>query len=365
MHVAELVPQVPLGLGRRRRTPPSRSRPAIASSIARCDASGSCHPVNSPSTERTERSGVTTVSVHPSLGCTARFVHHRLERADHGRADGDDPAARAAGVVDASAARETPRSTPRTVARSPRARPRRCAAARDDAHALGHQPGQDLGLNGRPALGISADPASVATRSGSRIGSCRARSRSGSVARGGEEPSGARASRSAPPTASRRPAGVGGVGGEQRDVPAAGEVVGVAGRAPGRPGRRAAARRSRALPGAGSRGAPGRPSRPVPWPSSSAASVPEVLITTRSPSSRKRGSSEKCECTRVPSDLVATSIRTARGSCRGSRGGRRLELGREREERGAARAGGRRLRGRGPERGAHATAPALASSAAR
>ena len=34
-------------------------------------------------------------------------------------------------------------------------------------------------------------------------------------------------------------------------------------------------------------------------------------MTTRSPSSRKRGSSEKFECTSEPSDLVATSIRTA------------------------------------------------------
>ncbi len=39
--------------------------------------------------------------------------------------------------------------------------------------------------------------------------------------------------------------------------------------------------------------------------------MPEVLITTRSPSSKKRGNSEKCECTSAPSDFVATSIRTA------------------------------------------------------
>ena len=38
-------------------------------------------------------------------------------------------------------------------------------------------------------------------------------------------------------------------------------------------------------------------------PSISAANVPDVLSTTRSPSSKKRGSSEKCECTSVPSAL--------------------------------------------------------------
>ena len=41
----------------------------MASSIARCDDSGSCQPVTSPSTTRTPRSGVTTSSVQPRPGC--------------------------------------------------------------------------------------------------------------------------------------------------------------------------------------------------------------------------------------------------------------------------------------------------------
>src|SRR3954452_16137492 len=42
----------------------------MASSMSRCDASGSCQPVNNPSTANTPRSGVMTVSVQPSPGCT-------------------------------------------------------------------------------------------------------------------------------------------------------------------------------------------------------------------------------------------------------------------------------------------------------
>ena len=41
----------------------------MVSSIARCDDSGSCQPVSRPSTTRTPRSGVTTVSVQPWPGC--------------------------------------------------------------------------------------------------------------------------------------------------------------------------------------------------------------------------------------------------------------------------------------------------------
>ena len=52
----------------------------------------------------------------------------------------------------------------------------------------------------------------------------------------------------------------------------------------------------------------GSPSGPLP--STSAARVPEVLRTTRSPSSRKRGSSEKWECTSERSDRWATIMRT-------------------------------------------------------
>lgn len=42
----------------------------MASSISRCDASGSCSPVRRPSTTRTPRSGVTTRSVQPAAART-------------------------------------------------------------------------------------------------------------------------------------------------------------------------------------------------------------------------------------------------------------------------------------------------------
>ena len=76
----------------------SSGRPAIVSSIARCDDSGSCQPVSSPSTTRTPRSGVTTVSVQPSPGCDpAPLVGGRLERPDDGRARPPPPDGRRPG----------------------------------------------------------------------------------------------------------------------------------------------------------------------------------------------------------------------------------------------------------------------------
>ena len=42
----------------------------MASSISRCDASGSCQPVMRPSTARTPRSGVITSRVQPSAAPT-------------------------------------------------------------------------------------------------------------------------------------------------------------------------------------------------------------------------------------------------------------------------------------------------------
>ena len=57
---------------RRRTTTSSTVRPATASSICRCDASGSCQPVSNPSTAVAPRSGVTTTSVQPSPACTTR-----------------------------------------------------------------------------------------------------------------------------------------------------------------------------------------------------------------------------------------------------------------------------------------------------
>ena len=102
----------------------------------------------------------------------------------------------------------------------------------------------------------------------------------------------------------------------------------------------------------------GGPSGAVP--SSSAARVPDVLITTRSPSSRKRGSSEKCECTSERSDCFATSMRTASrvmprfsgGAGASSSGGRSKESG---------CSSGRRAR-RAGRQGGHVVAPAATSS---
>ena len=61
--------------GSRRRGPrgtpsPGATRPAMASSMSRCDASGSWKPVSSPSTTRTPRSGVMTRSVQPRVAIT-------------------------------------------------------------------------------------------------------------------------------------------------------------------------------------------------------------------------------------------------------------------------------------------------------
>ncbi len=127
-------------------------------------ASGSCQPVSSPSTARTPRSGVTT-RLGPAGGGLHGAVRVRrgLERAHHGRADGDDAAAARPGAVDAVRRRPdtrkrsgyggSPRSgeqTPvcRTIRATPTPRSRSTASAR--------------GVNGRPALGISALPGSAA-----------------------------------------------------------------------------------------------------------------------------------------------------------------------------------------------------------
>ena len=66
---------------RRRRSARSGRRPPIASSMSRCDASGSCQPVSRPSTARTPRPGVITSSVQPSAGADACRPRRRRSRA--------------------------------------------------------------------------------------------------------------------------------------------------------------------------------------------------------------------------------------------------------------------------------------------
>ena len=116
---------------RRGRPAPARRWPATASSISRCDASGSCQPVSRPSTARTPRSGVMTTSVQPSPGwADAVVVGDRLQRPHHGGADRDDPAAGGVGAVDQpGGGAAAPGSARGTAPRCPRATTRRCAAA--------------------------------------------------------------------------------------------------------------------------------------------------------------------------------------------------------------------------------------------
>ncbi len=90
-------------------------------------------------------------------------------------------------------------------------------------------------------------------------------------------------------------------------------------------------------------------------------------MTTRSPSSRKRGSSEKCECTSDPSDLAATSMRTeSRVRPRLSGGDGASSSGGSEKDSGCS--SGRRARApdassrAGAASGAHVSAPAASTS---
>ena len=191
-----------------------------------------------------------------------------------------------------------------------------CSSSGRDADALGHQAGEHLGgerASGARHLGRTRLGGVDVLVGRDRVAAA-ARSRSGWDGRGGPGScAGVRASRRWRPRAARRPrrdrgsrAPAGRRGPRRRSSMV---LAGVG--AEVRPARPGGPRRSTARPAAGSRGGPGRAEPSGAVPSSSAARVPDVLMTTRSPSSRKRGSSEKCECTSEPSDLVATSMRTA------------------------------------------------------
>ena len=119
------------------------------------------------------------------------------------------------------------------------------------------------------------------------------------------------------------PAGTGGVGGEEVDPAAARSSTMSPGLRP--PGRRGAvpADLDRPQPGRQLRRQVDLDGRAVgSVPSTSAASVPDVLMTTRSPSSRKRGSSEKCECTSGRRAWRPPACARHHGSCPGPRAAR-------------------------------------------
>ena len=124
------------------------------------------------------------------------------------------------------------------------------------------------------------------------------------------------------------PAGPGEYGRQQAARAPAGQGDAVAGRRRrGRPGRRGGARPSTDRPAAGSRGGPAAAAPSGAVPSTSAARVPDVLTTTRSPSSRKRGSSVKCVCTSVPSPVGHQHPHGVAGHAPGLGRRGRLELG--------------------------------------
>ena len=195
------------------------------------------------------------------------------------------------------------------------------------ADALGHQPGQDLGGEGPPGarhLG-RAGLGGVDVLVGRDRDSCRARSRSGWVARGGPGScAGARASRRGRPRGARRRRRARGSRASSRATrppPARLDARRPRWRRGGR-GRRGGPPPSRGRPAAGWRGGPGRPAVGA-VPSSSAARVPEVLMTTRSPSVEEAGQLGEV---RVHQRAVATlwppACARRRGSCRGTRAGR-------------------------------------------
>ena len=161
--VAELVPEVrrrvrrgDVGVGPVDQV--AGRRPPRAG--ARWLASGSCRPVSRPpTTRRRSLRAEHQRRSSPALGTTRPPRRRRLQRADHGRADRDDPAA-GAGVASTSravaagtayssgwAARASPGSRPRCAARSGRRR-RRAPSAAPAVRSV----------SGRPALGISALP---------------------------------------------------------------------------------------------------------------------------------------------------------------------------------------------------------------
>ena len=246
------------------------------------------------------------------------LVDDGLERAHHGRTDGDHPAAGPAGVVDAmrrvrdrtrnysayggscGSSDDTPVCSTSGVTPTPFATSRVTTS----------------GVNGRPALGISALPGSVAytfwyveigqlprdvavADRPAVHGEVREQRLRQLQRRDPQPPVGAR-SRA---TAARQSTAL------RRAAPSARASRRGSGR------RRGAARRPTGRPAAGSRGAPATAMPSGPTPSTSAASVPDVLITTRSPASRKRGQSEKCGVHERCSDGTRPSFAPRRASC--------------------------------------------------
>ena len=128
--VAELVPEVAAARAPRRRSARAARRPAIASSICRCDASGSCQPVIRPSTARTPalrrdheagpagaRGADRPVAPRRVSSARTTVVPTAITRPPHARV----------AACSRAVARE-PRSARGTAARGARARTRRCAA---------------------------------------------------------------------------------------------------------------------------------------------------------------------------------------------------------------------------------------------
>ena len=104
-----------------------------------------------------------TTSVQPGRGVDlAAGIGRRLEGPDGCRPDGDDPAAGCAGRVQARGGCGRDREPLRQRALA--VLERRNAAVQDDRNDLDvsrRQRGEGAGVNGRPALGISALPGSM------------------------------------------------------------------------------------------------------------------------------------------------------------------------------------------------------------
>ena len=372
MDVAELVPEVALRQAPPRRTPRAAAGPPSPRAWRRCDASGSCQPVRSPSTERTGRSGDTTVSVQPSLGCTCPCS----STTDSSARTTVVPTATtrppgAPGVVDPTSRgqRDPEVLGVGGLAGLQRGDP---GVQQDRCHAdpLGDQPGQHLGRERPPgARHLGRARARWRRRSGRRrSGSCRARSRSGWAVRGGPGScAGARASRPATPTAGRRSRRDRGSRAPSSADPAAAGQVDVARprRRRGGPARRGGPPRSTGPRAARSRGAPGR--RPVGrravelgGQGPRGVDDDQVALVEEAGQLGEVGVHERPvrpgghqHAHRVAGHAPALGRR------------RRLELGRQGEGERAQLGEARRHALRGRRQGAHATARSVSTSAAR
>ncbi len=303
MDVAELVPEVALGRRPRRTTRRARSRPAIASSICRCDASGSCQPVSRPSTASRAALGRDD-HVGPAL---AR-VH------DAPRASTTDSSARTtvvpiaitrppfgAGLVDARRGRRR-NAVPLGIRVLVRFERRHAGVQheRRDADALGDEARDELGCERPPRARhlraarlarvhvlvhverpVARDVA-VADRPAVHREIREHRDRAGRASRPTAAPTTRTASRGG--RSRRRRAAACVPGGSSNH----GSVARPFGRRSSTSHRPAGSRCERCT----TSGVPSSPSA-----STAAASVPDVFTTTRSPSSRNCGRSCACVCT--------------------------------------------------------------------